>query len=209
MTKTKNAFIGDKNIFWSGSKVTYKDRCKSLGQKGLVVWFTGLSGAGKSTLAMEIEKELIKLNRAVYILDGDNIRHGLCSDLGFSEEDRNENIRRIAEVAALFKEAGLITLVSCISPIEKMRIYAKQRIGKDSFIEVYVKADINTCIQRDPKGLYKKAQNGEIDNFTGVSSEYEVPEEPDLIIDTTKKTLKESASMVLDLIMKEEAFPCQ
>lgn len=191
------------NIVWSSGKVTYDDRCHNLGQKGLVVWFTGLSGAGKSTIAIEVEKELIKLGRAVYRLDGDNIRHGLCSDLGFSVEDRNENVRRIAEVAALFKDAGLIILVSCISPIKKMREFARQKVGKGDFIEVYIKADIETCVKRDTKGLYKKAQKGEIINFTGISSAYEEGESVDLIIDTDILTVKESVSKVLDFIVKE------
>ncbi|MCK4947013.1 MAG: adenylyl-sulfate kinase [Candidatus Aureabacteria bacterium] len=189
------------NLKWHKGKVTYNERCRLLNQKGLVVWFTGLSGSGKSTIAVELEKELNARGKAVYRLDGDNIRHGLNSDLGFSEEDRNENIRRIAEAAALFKDAGLITLVSFISPYRKMREFAKTKAEKDGFIEVYIKASPETCAQRDPKGLYKKAAQGEIDNFTGVTSPYEEPEDPDLIIDTTRLTLKESARKVLELTL--------
>ena len=137
----------------------------------------------------------------VYRLDGDNIRHGLNCDLGFSEEDRAENIRRIAEVAALFKDACLITLISCISPYEKMRQFAKKTIGEGHFIEVYVKADIETCMKRDPKGLYEKVKDKEIKNFTGVTSPYEEPENPDLIIDTTLLSIEESVKKVLDTIM--------
>ncbi len=137
----------------------------------------------------------------VYRLDGDNIRHGLNCDLGFSEEDRVENIRRIAEVAALFKDACLITLISCISPYEKMREFAKKTIGESHFIEVYVKADIETCMKRDPKGLYEKVKDKEIKNFTGVTSPYEEPENPDLIIDTTLLSIEESVKKVLDTIM--------
>lgn len=174
-----------------------------MGQKGLVVWFTGLSGSGKSTIAVEVEKELIKFGKVVYRLDGDNIRHGLCSDLGFSVEDRNENVRRIAEAAALFKDSGLIILVSCISPIKKMREFARVKAGKENFIEVYVKADIETCAKRDTKGLYKKAKRGEISNFTGISSEYEEPDKPDLIIDTTILNVKDASFRVLDIIVKE------
>lgn len=189
------------NLKWHKGKVTYNGRCRLLNQKGLIVWFTGLSGSGKSTIAVELEKELNAREKAVYRLDGDNIRHGLNSNLGFSEDDRNENIRRIAETAALFKDAGLITLVSFISPYKKMREFAREKIGKDNFIEVYVKASPETCAKRDPKGLYKRAAQGEIDNFTGVSSPYEEPKAPDLIIDTTQLTLKESVKKILELTL--------
>lgn len=192
------------NIFWNESKVTYDNRCKRLEQKGIVVWLTGLSGAGKSTIATEVEKELVKLNKVVYVLDGDNIRHGLCSDLGFSKEDRDENIRRIAEVSALFKDAGFIVVVACISPSKKMREFAKKTIGEDNFIEIYIKADIETCIKRDPKGLYIKAKYGEIKNFTGIESDYEVPERPNLIVDTSVLSIEEATAMVLDFIIKKE-----
>ncbi|ADL13553.1 adenylyl-sulfate kinase [Acetohalobium arabaticum] len=185
------------NIVWHEGKITYEDRCKNLEQKGIVVWFTGLSGSGKSTIAVEVERELIKTGKAVYRLDGDNIRHGLNSDLGFSEEDRNENIRRIAEVAALMKDAGLITLASFISPFQEMRKFACKKAGEENFIEVYVKADVETCAQRDPKGLYDKAKQGEIDNFTGISSPYEEPKNPELVIDTTKLSIQESVQKVL------------
>lgn len=209
MCKTEINLKKDRNIFKYKSKVSYEDRCKKLRQRGLVVWFTGLSGSGKSTIATEVEKELIKLNKVAYVLDGDNIRHGLCSDLGFSEEDRKENIRRIAEVAALFKDAGFIPLVACISPSKKMREFAKQIIGANNLFQVYVKADIEICAKRDPKDLYKKAKNGRIKNFTGITSAYEVPHNPDLTVDTAKLTIKEAVSMVVDMIMKEETFLCQ
>jgi adenylylsulfate kinase len=188
------------NLTWHEGKVTYEDRCANLKQRGLVVWFTGLSGAGKSTIAVEVEKILLQQGKAAYRLDGDNIRHGLNSDLGFSETDRNENIRRITEVAALFKDAGIITLVAFISPFRKMRDCARQRIGPESFVEVYVKADLATCAARDPKGLYAKAQDGQIANFTGFTSEYEEPKHPDLTIDTAKLTIAESVSQVMSLI---------
>jgi adenylylsulfate kinase len=184
----------EKNIKWHKGEVNYKDRCKNLGQRGLVVWFTGLSGSGKSTIAVEVEKQLIKKGRAVYRLDGDNVRHGLNSDLGFTKEERDENIRRIAEVAALFKDAGIITLVSFISPYRKKRKFARKRAGSDSFIEVYVKADVETCAERDPKGLYEKAKKGEIENFTGISAPYEEPE---------KLNVKEAAKKVLESISKK------
>ncbi|WP_432401114.1 adenylyl-sulfate kinase [Wukongibacter sp. M2B1] len=189
------------NIIWDETKVTYEERCKNLGQQGIVVWFTGISGSGKSTIAAELEKELIRLGKVVYRLDGDNIRHGLCSDLGFSEEDRNENVRRMTEIAALFKDAGLIVLVSCISPSSKMREFAKKRVGADSFLEVYVKADIDTCAKRDPKGLYEKALRGEIENFTGISSPYEEPTKPDILIVTTHISIEESVKKVMMAII--------
>ncbi|SKA08879.1 adenylyl-sulfate kinase [Selenihalanaerobacter shriftii] len=195
--------MNENNIVWHEGKVTYEDRCKNLGQEGLVVWFTGLSGSGKSTIAVEVEKELLKQGKAVYRLDGDNVRHGLNSDLGFAKKDRDENIRRIAEVAALFKDAGLITLASFISPFQEMRDFARERAGVDSFIEVYVKADVETCDERDPKGLYEKAKQGEIDDFTGVSSPYEEPENPDIVIDTVELTVEDSVEKILEVIVDE------
>jgi adenylylsulfate kinase len=185
-----------RNIFFQDGKVSYEDRCAVLGQKGLVVWFTGLSGSGKTTIACEVEKRLSDSGRAVYLLDGDRLRKGINADLGFSEEDRNENIRRAAEVAALFREAGLIVLCSFISPYVNMRKFARSKAGEGRFLEVYVKADIETCAQRDPKGLYKKG----VDEFTGVTSPYEVPENPDLVVDTTVMTVEECTQMVFQKI---------
>ncbi len=188
------------NIFYSNGKVSYNDRCRLLKQKGIVLWFTGLSGSGKSTIAIELEKKLFELNKISFRLDGDNIRTGLNSDLGFSNEDRDENIRRIAEVCALFKDAGIITLVSFISPFIEMRKYARKKVGKDHFYEIYVKADLATCKKRDPKGLYKKAENKEIENFTGVTSLYEEPKKPDLIIDTTILTVNDAVNKIIESI---------
>lgn len=202
----KNKEDNRKNIVWHRGKIGFTDRCHNLGQLGQVLWFTGLSGSGKSTIAAEIEKALLKQGKAVYRLDGDNIRHGLNSDLGFSSEDRKENIRRIAEVAALFKDAGLITLVSFISPYRESREFARSCVGDDFFKEIYIRADIAVCAERDPKGLYKKAAAGEIKDFTGVSAPYEEPENPDLIIDTTENTLDESVAVVLKLLTKEEGL---
>lgn len=190
----------ESNLTWHNGKVSYQDRCRNLNQQGLVIWFTGLSGSGKSTIAVEVEKELIKRGKAVYRLDGDNIRHGLNSDLGFTPEDRNENIRRIAELAALFKDAGLITLASFISPYREMRQFARSRAGKDSFIEVYVKADVEICAQRDPKGLYEKAFRGEIENFTGVSAPYQTPKNSDLTLETAELTINQAVNKVLEVI---------
>ncbi len=188
------------NITWHEGKVQFEDRCNNLGQEGMVLWFTGLSASGKSTIAVELEKALVEYGKAVYRLDGDNVRHGLNSDLGFSPEDRNENIRRIAEVAALFKDAGVITLSSFISPYQEARDFTRERAGEDYFKEIYVKADVETCAKRDPKGLYEQAMNGEIDNFTGVSAPYEEPENPDLVLDTKNLTVEECVEKVLELI---------
>lgn len=195
------------NLTWSQGKVSYEERCKLLHQKGLVVWFTGISGAGKSTIAIEVEKQLNLLGRLSYRLDGDNIRQNLCSDLSFSERDRNENIRRVVETAFLFKDAGVITLVSLISPFQKMREFARERIGKDSFLEVYIKADIETCIARDPKGLYKKATEGRINNFTGISDDYEEPLNPDIIINTMNTNINNSSIKIVNKIINYSTFP--
>lgn len=180
--------------------VTYEDRCRVLNQRGLVVWFTGLSASGKSTIAVELERRLFEQKKAVYRLDGDNIRYGLNSDLGFSEADRLENLRRIVEVAALMKDAGLIVLVSFISPYRQMREFAREKAGKNGYIEVYVKAELETCALRDPKGLYEKAKRGEIKDFTGISAPYEEPLNPEILIDTDKLTLEESVDKVLEYV---------
>ena len=155
------------------------------GCRGLVVWMTGLSGSGKTTIAQEVERRLLEQGRMAYILDGDKIRRGLCSDLGFTDGDRAENIRRVGETANLFRDAGVVTLVTLISPFAESRRQARRIVGED-FMEVYVKADVETCKRRDPKNLYKKALEGNIPNFTGLTSPYEAPENPDLILDTEK-----------------------
>ena len=175
----------NENVIWQKNKVSYEDRCRVLGQQGKVVWFTGLSGSGKSTIAVELEKMLNEAGKAVYLLDG------------FSDEDRNENIRRIGEIAALFRDAGIITLVSFISPFREMRRVARERAGEGNFVEVYVNTDLQTCMERDPKGLYKK----QIKNFTGKDSGYEEPLVPELIADTKKYTAKECAEQIFDYIM--------
>ena len=155
------------------------------GRRGLVVWMTGLSGSGKTTIAQEVERRLLAAGRHTYILDGDKLRRGLCSDLGFTDADRTENIRRVAETANLFRDAGVITLVTLISPFAASREEARRIVGK-SFLEVYVKASVETCKARDPKNLYKKALEGNIPNFTGLTSPYEPPTDPDLVLDTEK-----------------------
>lgn len=188
----------NENVIWHGGKVSFEDRCNVLGQRGVVVWFTGLSGSGKSTVAVELERMLNQAGKAVYRLDGDNIRCGINSDLGFSDEDRNENIRRISEIAALFQDAGIITLVSFISPFRKMREFAREKAGSEYFIEVYVNTDYETCRKRDPKGLYKK----EIKNFTGKDSSYEEPRNPELVLDTVRNTPYECARQVYEEICR-------
>lgn len=194
MTSGKN-----ENIVWQANKVTQEDRQRVLGHPGLVVWFTGLSGSGKSAIAVELEKMLNKGGHAVYLLDGDNIRHGINADLGFSDGDRKENIRRVGEIAALFLDAGIITLVSFISPFQKDREFARERAGDDHFIEVYVSTDYETCAKRDPKGLYKK----NIKNFTGKDSAYEEPIHPELVLDTIDTTPAECAKIVYEVILKK------
>lgn len=188
------------NIVWQKGEVQYHRRCALLGQKGIVIWFTGLSGAGKSTIAIEVENELVRQNRLVYRLDGDNVRHGLNSDLGFTKADRDENIRRIAETANLFRDAAVITLVAAISPYSAMRKFARERIGSENFIEVYVKADIEECIKRDPKGFYARAKAGGISDYTGIADPYEEPENPDITLDTMKLSASEAAEIVLEYI---------
>ncbi|MDR3598921.1 MAG: adenylyl-sulfate kinase [Desulfosporosinus sp.] len=184
------------NVVGQAGEIQSEDRCRLFKQQGLVLWFTGLSGSGKSTIAIEVEKKLVAYGRAVNRLDGDNLRQGLNRDLKFSEEDRDENIRRITEVALLFKDAAFITLVSAIAPYIKMRKFARNRIGSDHFMEVYVKASLEECIKRDPKGLYKKAISGQLENFTGISDPYEEPENPDLVLDTMKFSVNQCAEQV-------------
>ena len=186
------------NVTWHMHTVSRSDRESLLKQKGVVLWFTGLSGSGKSTIANEVAYKLHLMGRLVYVLDGDNIRHGLNKDLGFSPEDRNENIRRISEVANLFADAGVIAITAFISPYRKDRNFCRELLGKGRFIEIYTKASLETCEQRDPKGLYKKAREGQIKEFTGVDAPYEEPEDPELIIDTDKETIEESAIKVLN-----------
>lgn len=173
-------------IYYHSNLLSESEREKLYGHKSACLWFTGLSGSGKSTLAAAAEKRLYDMKAFTYILDGDNIRHGLNSDLGFSAEDRKENIRRIGEVAKLFTEAGLLVLTAFISPYRADRAAVRKLLG-NKFIEIYVRCPIEVCEQRDPKGLYKKARNNEIKDFTGISAPYEEPEEPELIIDNSDK----------------------
>lgn len=174
----------ERNLTWHAGEVSAEDRARLLGQVGCVVWLTGLSGSGKSTLARRLERRLLEAGRIAYVLDGDNVRHGLNADLGFAAEDRTENIRRIAEVARLFADAGVIAVTAFISPYRDDRRRARQLLDDGRFVEVFVDTPLETCRQRDPKGLYAKAQAGEIRNFTGLDAPYEAPETPELHLKT-------------------------
>lgn len=187
------------NIFTVHSRIDTHVRCTRNGHKGGVLWLTGLSGAGKSTLAIEVERALFEAGYHVYVLDGDNLRHGLNSNLGFSHEDRTENIRRVGEVAALFADAGFICISAFISPYRADRDRAR-KAARRGFHEIYVMADVATCEKRDPKGLYERARRGEIPDFTGVSAPYEVPESPELVIDTISLSVEESVRQMLDYV---------
>lgn len=190
------------NVVWHDTVVTKQERERKNGHKGVVVWLTGLSGCGKSTIATELEKKLFEMNTNVFILDGDNVRHGLNGDLGFSPEDREENIRRIGEVAHLFAEAGVIAITSFISPYKKDRDRARNLNEKGDFIEVHVTAPLSICEERDPKGLYKKARNGTIPEFTGISAPYEEPENPEITIETDKLNVQQSVDKIIDYFKK-------
>jgi len=190
------------NLKWFDSYVSREDREKLHGHKGAVVWFTGLSASGKSTIAHLAEKELHKRGCSTYVLDGDNIRHGLCSDLGFSPEDRAENIRRIGEVVKLFVDAGIIVLTAFISPYQKDRERVKRLFSKDQFIEVYVNCPLEICETRDKKGFYKKAKKGLIKEYTGVSSPYEPPKNPDIVIHSYKQSPLDCARQIISILEK-------
>lgn len=188
------------NIKWHHGKITKEDRVKLLNQKGVTIWLTGLSGSGKSTIAVELEHALIENRHQAYILDGDNIRHGLNKNLGFLPEDRTENIRRIGEVAKLFTDAGIITITAFISPYREDRDAVRKLLNNGEFIEVYVKCPLDVCEERDTKGLYKKARAGEVKDFTGISAPYEEPLNPELTIDSSKLTVEESTRTVLNYL---------
>lgn len=188
------------NITWHEGALNKQDREKLLDQKGVVIWFTGLPSSGKSTLAHAIEEQLFRRGHLSFVLDGDNIRHGLNKNLGFSPEDREENIRRIGEVAKLFGDAGLITMTAFISPYRKDRDRNRHLLKEDEFIEVFVKVSLDEAERRDPKGLYKRARAGEIKEFTGIDAPYEEPLEPELVIDTNELDLEESADIVIQYL---------
>ena len=182
------------------------DREKLLDQRGIAIWFTGLSGSGKSSLAIALERELYKRGFLCQILDGDNIRSGINNNLGFSEDDRAENIRRIAEISKLFVNCGVVTIAAFISPTEAIRGTARKIIGESDFLEIYVSTPIEECERRDVKGLYAKARRGEIKNFTGISSPFEKPQNPAIEIDTTGKSIEESVNILLSVILPKIKF---
>ena len=190
------------NTVWHKSVVTRGDREKLHNHKSVVLWFTGLSGSGKSTLAHAIEERLYKNGISTYVLDGDNVRHGLCSDLSFTDSDRVENIRRISELAKLLTDAGIITLTAFISPFKIDRDEARKRMPHGDFLEIYCQCPIEICEQRDVKGLYKKARAGEIPFFTGIDSPYEAPVGSELVINTSDVSLEDSVQEVLNLLMR-------
>ncbi|MGE5416484.1 MAG: adenylyl-sulfate kinase [Acidobacteriota bacterium] len=190
------------NIVWHSGEVDRKARETLLGQKGTVLWFTGLSGSGKTTIAREVEKALFERSHLAYVLDGDNIRFGLNKNLGFSPEDRAENIRRIGEVAKLFSDAGVISLTAFISPYQADRKLVRELLKEGEFIEIYVKCPLEECENRDVKGLYQKARAGEIKEFTGISAPYEEPEAPEITLETASETIEESVDKVLYYLAK-------
>lgn len=192
------------NIIWHKESVTKEDRRKKNNHHSFVLWFTGLSGSGKSTLANAVSKTLFEQNVQCYVLDGDNIRHGLNSDLGFSAEDRTENIRRIGEVAKLFVDSGQIVLTAFISPFRQDRQLVRNKLAQDEFVEVYVRCPLETCEQRDPKGLYKKARNGEIRDFTGIDSPYEPPLSPDVVIDTDQYSIEQCVEQIMSYLKNKQ-----
>lgn len=190
------------NLVWHNQQIKKEDRLKLLSQKPCILWFTGLSASGKSTIANAVETELYNRGTKTYLLDGDNVRHGLNKDLGFSHIDRIENIRRISEVSKLFINAGLIVLTAFISPFKSDRQIARSLVKHDEFIEVFIDTPIEICEQRDPKGLYKKARDGEIKNFTGISSPYEAPIRPQIHIKTKNSSIKECSSIIVNYLLK-------
>jgi adenylylsulfate kinase len=188
------------NIIWHEGHVEREQRQQLLDQEGALIWFTGLSGSGKSTIAYTLEHALVQRKHMSYVLDGDNIRHGLNKNLGFSAEDRQENIRRIGEVGKLFVDAGIITLTAFISPYRQDREVARQTVGEADFFEVFCDTPLEVCEQRDPKGLYKKARAGEIKGFTGIDDPYEAPQNPQLVIDTSKTSPQEAAILLCEML---------
>jgi adenylylsulfate kinase len=191
------------NLTWFNGYVTREDREKLRCHKGAVIWFTGLSASGKSTIAHHLEKLLYEIGCSTYTFDGDNVRHGLCGDLGFSPEDRSENIRRIGEMVALFMDAGIITITAFISPYRKDRERIRDLVGKDRFFEIYIQCPIDVCANRDQKGIYAKAKAGTIREFTGISAPYESPTNPSLVIDSSRLKPTEAAKQVLQILREK------
>ncbi|MYF36614.1 MAG: adenylyl-sulfate kinase [Synechococcus sp. SB0678_bin_12] len=195
------------NIVWHQATVSRRDRAALRGHGSAILWFTGLSGSGKSTLANGVNGELHRRGVAGYVLDGDNVRHGLCRDLGFTDADRIENIRRIGEVAKLFLDAGVITLTAFVSPFQADRDRARSLVPPGDFLEIYCAADLTTCERRDPKGLYAKARAGRIKHFTGLDSPYEPPHNPELVIQTGDGPLQEGIDQVLSALEQRRLIP--
>jgi adenylylsulfate kinase len=190
----------DANIVWHKHEVDKSRRAQAKSQKPCVLWLTGLSGSGKSTIANLLEKKLAEHGKHTYLLDGDNVRHGLCGDLGFSDKDRVENIRRIAEVAKLFVDSGMIAITAFISPFKSERDYCRNLLEAGEFIEVFIDTPLEECEKRDPKGLYQKARQGDIKHFTGIDSPYEAPENPEITLSFTGQTAEESAEQIFELL---------
>ncbi|MEW8041412.1 MAG: adenylyl-sulfate kinase [Candidatus Thiodiazotropha endolucinida] len=197
----------NKNIVWHEATVTRERREKMNRHRAKLLWFTGLSGSGKSTLAHALEEELHQRECRTYVFDGDNVRHGLCRDLGFSTEDRSENIRRIGEMAKLFVDAGVIALTAFISPIREDRERARGLFPHGDFIEVYVSCPLEVCESRDVKGLYKKARSGEIPNFTGITAPYDVPNKPEIVIETQDRTVQECVHELIEALEQRGVIP--
>lgn len=191
------------NIVWHEHSIKREEREALLKQKGVVLWFTGLPSSGKSTIANEVAYQLHQRGNFTYVLDGDNVRHGLNKDLGFSPEDREENIRRISEVANLFADSGAITTTAFVSPYRKDRDFCRTLLDEGRFIEVFVQTSLESCEKRDPKGLYKKARSGEIPQFTGISAPYEEPLKPEIVLDTDKMTIEEEVELVLNYLKEK------
>lgn len=198
----KGAITNSSNVFWHQGRVSRGDRERLLGHKGVVVWFTGLSGSGKSTLAHAVEQVCFERTCHTYVLDGDNVRHGLCSDLGFSAQDRTENIRRIGEMVKLFVDAGVIVLTAFISPFRADRERVRKLMKDGDFLEIYCEASLARCEERDVKGVYRRARAGEISEFTGISSPYETPLNPELTVNTGEWTIEASVAAVLRLLVE-------
>lgn len=195
------------NIYWHQGVITREDRERLKGHPGFTIWFTGLSAAGKSTLAIATEKVLYERGYHTYILDGDNVRHGLNKNLGFSPQDRTENIRRIAEVAKLFRDCGIINLTAFISPYRIDREIARRLSVDESFIEVFVDCPVEVCEQRDPKGVYRKAREGIIKKFTGISAPYEAPDNPEIYLQTDKTPVEECVRLIIDYLVNHQYIP--
>jgi len=191
------------NIVWHQATITRPVRESLNGHKSFILWFTGLSGAGKSTLAHRVEEKLFNLGCRTYVFDGDNVRHGLCSDLGFSTRDRSENIRRIGEMSKLFIDAGVIALTAFISPFRRDRDLVRSLVGEGDFIEIYCNTPLAVCETRDVKGLYQKARRGEIPDFTGISSPYEEPERPEITLMTGEHSLEDCARQIIEYLEKQ------